>query len=111
MFHFSLTSPLSFINIVEGISWPIVDNLLFHYASHHNVLEKVVMYESELAAQDMRDKVRNKDDIIDSLAKDLEVARKSSSSSGSSRDGKKDSDVRDDIQGIFWTFKIRRNEL
>jgi len=83
----------------HGISWPIVDNLLFHYASHHNVLEKVVMYESELAAQDMRDKVRNKDDIIDSLAKDLEDARKSSSSSGSSRDSKKDSDVRDDIQG------------
>ena len=63
------------------------------------------MYESELAAQDMRDKVRNKDDIIDSLAKDLEDARKSSSSSGSSRDSKKDSDVRDDIQGRFCTFK------
>lgn len=59
------------------------------------------MYESELAAQEMRDKVRSKDDQIDSLVKDLEDARKSASTSGSSRDGKKDSDVRDDIQGRF----------
>ena len=93
-----------------GISWPIVDNLLFHYASHHNVLEKVVMYETEVAAQELRAKLRNKEDIVESLAKELEDlrSRKSSyshyshahtSSSSSSRD-KRDSDVKDDIQGM-----------
>ena len=87
-----------------------MDNLLFHYASHHNVLEKVVMYETEVAAQELRAKLRNKEDIVESLAKELEDlrSRKSSyshyshahtSSSSSSRD-KRDSDVKDDIQGI-----------
>ena len=90
-----------------------MDNLLFHYASHHNVLEKVVMYETEVAAQELRAKLRNKEDIVESLAKELEDLRSrksssyshyshahtSSSSSSSSRD-KRDSDVKDDIQGI-----------
>ena len=93
--------------------------MLFHYASHHNVLEKVVMYETEVAAQELRAKLRNKEDIVESLAKELEDLRSrksssyshyshahtSSSSSGSSRD-KRDSDVKDDIQG-----KGRCNQL
>ena len=96
-----------------------MDNLLFHYASHHNVLEKVVMYETEVAAQELRAKLRNKEDIVESLAKELEDLRSrksssyshyshahtSSSSSGLSRD-KRDSDVKDDIQG-----KGRCNQL
>ena len=59
-------------NFCSGISWPIVDNLLFHYASHHNVLEKVVMYESEIASREMRDSLKAKEDTIQSLTRELE---------------------------------------
>jgi len=85
----------------HGISWPIVDNLLFHYASHHNVLEKVVMYESEMAAQELRAKLRSKEETIDNLAKELDDLRikKTPGAGGTSKDGKKDQDVREEIQG------------
>ena len=83
-----------------GISWPIVDNLLFHYASHHNVLEKVVMYESELAAQEMRSKLKSKEGIIESLARELEDIRKAGGGKDSRRDSSSSSShVKDDIQG------------
>ena len=47
-----------------------MDNLLFHYASHHNVLEKVVMYESEHASKELRSKVKSKDEIIKQLTRE-----------------------------------------
>jgi hypothetical protein len=31
-----------------------LDHLLIHYASHHHVLEKLMMYESELNARQLR---------------------------------------------------------
>ena len=96
----------------SGISWPIVDNLLFHYASHHNVLEKVVMYESELASREMRDSLKAKEDTIQSLTRELEELKKKGGSHQhphpGSRDQKESSDIRpiselvrlrDDIQG------------
>jgi len=61
----------------HGIAWPVVDNLLFHYASHHNVIEKVIMYESELAAEELRRKLREKEAIVESMAKEIGDATKS----------------------------------
>jgi len=55
----------------HGMAWPIVDNLLFHYASHHNVLEKVVMYESEVAAEDLREVIKGKEKTIEDLVKEI----------------------------------------
>merc|ERR1719233_2559748 len=55
----------------HGMAWPIVDNLLFHYASHHNVLEKVVMYESEVAATDLREVIKTKENTIEDLVKEI----------------------------------------
>jgi len=55
----------------HGMAWPIVDNLLFHYASHHNVLEKVVMYESEVAATDLREVIKAKENTIEDLVKEV----------------------------------------
>jgi len=55
----------------HGMAWPIVDNLLFHYASHHNVLEKVVMYESEVAATDLREVIKGKENTIEDLVKEI----------------------------------------
>ena len=84
-----------------------MDNLLFHYASHHNVLEKVVMFESETASQELRSKVKSKDEIINSLVKELEQVKNLQGSStvkdgggGSSGARKeKDSEVQDNLQG------------
>ena len=83
---------------------------MFHYASHHNVLEKVVMFESEFASQELRNKVKSKDEIINSLVKEVEHAKKTSgpgSSSSSVKDGgggsgsrkEKESEVQDNLQG------------
>merc|ERR1719233_491262 len=55
----------------HGMAWPIVDNLLFHYASHHNVLEKVVMYESEIAATALREVIKGKENTIEDLVKEI----------------------------------------
>ena len=82
-----------------------MDNLLFHYASHHNVLEKVVMFESEAASQELRNKVKTKEDIIKSLVKELEEAKKSHGPSSMTEGGggagrkEKDSEVQDNLQG------------
>ena len=53
------------------MTWPIVDNLLYHYASHHNVLEKVVMYESEVVAEELRASVKEKEATIETLVKEI----------------------------------------
>ena len=45
------------------MTWPLVDNLLFH----HNVLEKVVMYESEVAAENLRIILKEKEGTIEEL--------------------------------------------
>ena len=95
--------PSSYFSIV-GISWPIVDNLLFHYASHHNVLEKMVMFESEKAAQEMRAKIKSKERTIESLAKELEDMKKSGSSS---KDGRKELTVKEEIQGKLSLMQLR----
>ena len=93
-----------------------MDNLLFHYASHHNVLEKVVMYESELASRDMRDSLKAKEDIIQSLTREVEELKRKGGSTHhplvpiSSPRVKKESDLmRDDIQGIrLSSFKFSK---
>ena len=82
-----------------------MDNLLFHYASHHNVLEKVVMYESEQASREMRDSLKAKEDTIQSLTRELEDLRGNGAAHPhplphtSSRDKKEADMLRDDIQG------------
>ena len=74
----------------------IVDNLLFHYASHHNVLEKVVMYESEVAAEELRTSLKEKEGTIEELVKEIGDLKKTSSS----LEDKEDGEVSDDnIQG------------
>ena len=37
-----------------GRAWPCMDTLLTHYASDHHVLDKVMMYETEVAAVKVR---------------------------------------------------------
>ena len=85
---------------------------MFHYASHHNVLEKVVMYESEIASREMRDSLKAKEDTIQSLTRELEELKKKGASHQhpGSRDQKESLDIRpiselnrlrDDIQGKF----------
>ena len=59
------------LSLILGMAWPIVDNLLFHYASHHNVLEKVVMYESEVAAAGLREVIKGKENTIEDLVKEI----------------------------------------
>ena len=102
-------------NFCSGISWPIVDNLLFHYASHHNVLEKVVMYESEQASQEMRDSLKAKEDTIQSLTRELEELKDKGATHHqphpptSSREKKEADLLRDDIQGKFLILFNRTN--
>ena len=55
-----------------GMSWPIVDNLLYHYASHHNVLEKILMFEAEVVITDLRNKLSGKEGIVEELIKENE---------------------------------------
>ena len=99
----------------SGISWPIVDNLLFHYASHHNVLEKVVMYESEQASQEMRDSLKAKEETIQSLTRELEELKDKGATHHqphpptSSREKKEADLLRDDIQGKFLILLYRTN--
>merc|ERR1712240_951451 len=72
----------------HGMAWPIVDSLLFHYASHHNVLEKVVMYESEVAAEDLREVIKGKEKTIEDLVK--EIGDIKNVESGTREDSKED---------------------
>jgi len=51
----------------HALAWPLVDALLYHYASHHSVLEKVLMYEAELAATHLRAELQVREDILDGL--------------------------------------------
>ena len=55
-----------------AMNWPILDNLLYHYASHHNVLEKVLMYETEKAMMELRKEVRDRESTIEELVKENE---------------------------------------
>eukprot|EP00092_Neocalanus_flemingeri_P030498 GFUD01033112.1.p1 GENE.GFUD01033112.1~~GFUD01033112.1.p1 ORF type:complete len:952 (+),score=280.10 GFUD01033112.1:70-2856(+) len=80
----------------HGMTWPIVDNLLFHYASHHNVLEKVVMYESEMAAEDLRGSLREKEATIESLVKEIGELKESVGKGNINEDGEGRDDI---IQG------------
>merc|ERR1719334_1441962 len=54
------------------MNWPILDNLLYHYASHHNVLEKVLMYETEKAVMELRKELRHRESTIEELVKENE---------------------------------------
>jgi len=51
-------------------SWPIVDNLLLHYASDHHVIEKIMFFETEAIIRDLRKEVATKDEIVESLLSD-----------------------------------------
>ena len=55
-----------------AMNWPILDNLLYHYASHHNVLEKVLMYETEKAVMELRKELRHRESTIEELVKETE---------------------------------------
>ena len=65
------------------------------------------MFESETASQELRDKVKSKDEIINSLVKELELAKKPQGPSsvkdggggGSGSRKEKDSEVQDNLQG------------
>ena len=70
-----------------GMAWPIVDNLLFHYASHHNVLEKVVMYESEVAATNLREVIKGKENTIEDLVKEIGDMKNSESGKTNGAEG------------------------
>ena len=85
----------------SGMTWPIVDNLLFHYASHHNVLEKVVMYESELASEKLREELLEKEAIVQELiTRDGGIVDSKKQSVIAGNDGGHDNDVHTDgVQG------------
>jgi len=51
-------------------SWPIVDNLLLHYASDHHVIEKIMFCETEAIIRELRKELVTKDDIVESLLSD-----------------------------------------
>ena len=53
-----------------AMNWPVLDDLLHHYASHHNVLEKVLMYETEKAVIELRKQVRHRESTIEELVKE-----------------------------------------
>ena len=61
------------------------------------------MYETELASQEMRDILRSKEDIIQSLTKELEDVRKKGAYPPHHPTPKdqKESDLKDEIQGKF----------
>ena len=76
------------------------------------------MYESELASRDMRDSLKAKEDIIQSLTREVEELKRKGGSTHhplvpiSSPRVKKESDLmRDDIQGksLFFKFQILRD--
>jgi len=54
----------------SGTSWPIVDNLLLHYATDHHVIEKIMFCETEAIIRELRKEVETKDDIVESLLSD-----------------------------------------
>ena len=51
-------------------SWPIVDNLLLHYATDHHVIEKIMFCETEAIIRELRKEVATKDEIVESLLTD-----------------------------------------
>merc|ERR1719430_737909 len=51
-------------------SWPIVDNLLLHYATDHHVIEKIMFCETETIIRELRKELATKDDIMESLLAD-----------------------------------------
>ena len=51
-------------------SWPIVDNLLLHYATDHHVIEKIMFCETEAIIRELRKEVATKDEIVESLLSD-----------------------------------------
>ena len=51
-------------------SWPIVDNLLLHYATDHHVIEKIMFCETEAIIRELRKELATKDDIVESLLSD-----------------------------------------
>ena len=51
-------------------SWPIVDNLLLHYATDHHVIEKIMFCETEAIIRELRKELVTKDDIVESLLSD-----------------------------------------
>ena len=66
-------------------SWPIVDNLLLHYATDHHVIEKIMFCETEAIIRELRKEVETKDDIVESLLSDnAELKEKVINSSQSS---------------------------
>ena len=51
-------------------SWPIVDNLLLHYATDHHVIEKIMFCETESIIRELRKELATKDEIMESLLAD-----------------------------------------
>jgi hypothetical protein len=59
----------------HGLSWPLVDSLLYHYASHHNVLEKVLLFETEHAAAALRGELAAAREVAGRLGRENEELR------------------------------------
>ena len=57
------------------MSWPVVDDLLYHYASHHHVLEKVLLFETEVVSEELRQEVKARDEVILGLGRENEELR------------------------------------
>ena len=51
-------------------SWPIVDNLLLHYATDHHVIEKIMFCETESIIKELRKELAIKDEIMETLLAD-----------------------------------------
>jgi len=55
--------------VCNGTAWASLQALLMHYASHHHVLEKLMMYESEMQCVKLRSTVKSKEEQISHLKK------------------------------------------
>eukprot|EP00088_Acartia_fossae_P020582 TRINITY_DN2212_c0_g1_i4.p1 TRINITY_DN2212_c0_g1~~TRINITY_DN2212_c0_g1_i4.p1 ORF type:complete len:709 (-),score=264.57 TRINITY_DN2212_c0_g1_i4:539-2665(-) len=55
--------------VCNGTAWASLEALLMHYASHHHVLEKLMMYESELQCIKYRSIIDDNEDEINHLKK------------------------------------------
>merc|ERR1719153_397574 len=53
------------------LQWPNDDELLFHYASQHQVLDKVLMFETEKVMAELKQRDKTKEHVIKSLENDL----------------------------------------
>jgi len=59
----------------HGLNWPDTDTLLIHYASDHHVLDKIMMYETEVAVVKIREQLRQSSELGENLSRENKMLR------------------------------------